>query len=152
MLNSYIINNGGSAIFPNMKTGEKIKQIRLEKKLSREKLAPKMNTTGHTIYRLERGEMQITEEWLSRFAKALDCEIFDLIDINTKNKSSLLDPKRLTLTQEAVEGIIKERNLKLTREQIANLLARVYNESLKLELEGEHIPANVIARLLVNNS
>lgn len=97
MLNSHIIKYSNSAIFRAMKTGEKIKQIRNSKKISREKLAPKMNTTGHTIYRLERGEMQITEDWLERFAKALDCSILELIDDATRGLTNSSTTEKISI-------------------------------------------------------
>lgn len=132
-----------------MTTGEKIKEIRTAKRISRDKLAALMNTTGITIYRLETGVMQITEEWLDRFARALKCRPSEIIDGVSKEQSSAIDPVRLAKSREAVEAVITERKLKLTNDQIAAMLAEVYNETLKYENQGTLLEPKIAAELLM---
>lgn len=136
-----------------MKTGEKIKRLRESKKISRESLSKKMNTTGHTIYRLERGDMKITEDWLDRFAKALGCSSTDLLKDSFSNSKSIsestIDLERLEQARLAVEKALSIRGLKLPQKEVTKLLIAVYEQGMKYELQGESTSPKVIAELLI---
>ncbi|NRA88322.1 MAG: helix-turn-helix domain-containing protein [Rhizobiales bacterium] len=62
-----------------------IKELRLLKKLSVQNLADKIDTTVRQIYRLEKGERNLTQDWMVRLAKVLECEPADIISDATTN-------------------------------------------------------------------
>ena len=69
-------------------TGQKIMQIRKEKKMSQRKLAAKMQLLGYDvdhyfIRRVENGERFVTDIDLVIFARALEVDITDLISIDS---------------------------------------------------------------------
>lgn len=57
-----------------------IRTIRKSLSLSMEKVAERAGTTKATIMKLERGDMQLTVEWMKRIAIALRVNVKDLID------------------------------------------------------------------------
>ena len=69
-------------------TGEKIMQIRKEKKLSQRKLAAKMQLLGYDvdhyfIRRVENGERFVTDIDLVIFARTLEVDIAQLISVDS---------------------------------------------------------------------
>lgn len=71
----------------NNVTGERIMQIRKEKKLSQRKLAKKMQLLGYDvdhyfIRRVENGERFVTDIDLIIFARTLEVDIADLISVD----------------------------------------------------------------------
>lgn len=72
----------------NNVTGEKIMQIRKEKKLSQRKLAAKMQLLGYDvdhyfIRRVENGERFVTDIDLVIFARTLEVEISQLLSADS---------------------------------------------------------------------
>lgn len=69
-------------------TGQKIMQIRKEKKMSQRKLAAKMQLFGYDvdhyfIRRVENGERFVTDIDLVIFARTLEVDITDLISVDS---------------------------------------------------------------------
>ena len=69
-------------------TGQKIMQIRKEKKMSQRKLAAKMQLLGYDvdhyfIRRVENGERFVTDIDLVIFARTLDVDIAQLISVDS---------------------------------------------------------------------
>ena len=62
----------------NKKTGEKIREYRMKRKLSQEQLAFKANLHRAYIGHIERGEKNIGLKNLEKIAKALDISVRDL--------------------------------------------------------------------------
>lgn len=58
----------------------RIREIREAAGLTQDELAEKANTSQNTIYRLESGRMQLTQEWMERIARVLFCSPKDLIE------------------------------------------------------------------------
>ena len=56
----------------NQTAGDVLRSLRLERKWGRQKLADMSGCHLQTVLRLERGQMKMTEEWISRMAAALD--------------------------------------------------------------------------------
>jgi transcriptional regulator with XRE-family HTH domain len=75
-----------------MKIHEKIKQIRLEKKMTQEELANLLFITPHTLSQYETGKRTINSEMLERIAKVLDVSILLLKD--TQRKMVILERER----------------------------------------------------------
>lgn len=67
-----------------MTIGERLEKIRVAKGLSRPQVAKALNSTEMTIYRLERGSIQISDSWLQKFAKVYDCRPADFYEDNKK--------------------------------------------------------------------
>lgn len=57
----------------------RIRAMRNARNMTQEELAEKVNTTKQQIWRLENGQRQLTQEWLVRLSKALNCSIVDLL-------------------------------------------------------------------------
>ncbi|MBQ7779110.1 MAG: helix-turn-helix transcriptional regulator [Clostridia bacterium] len=69
-------------------TGQKIMQIRKEKKMSQRKLAAKMQLLGYDvdhyfIRRVENGERFVTDIDLVIFARTLEVDLADLISVDS---------------------------------------------------------------------
>jgi SOS-response transcriptional repressor LexA len=56
----------------------RIRQIRAEKGMNSTQLGKLVGTTHATISRLETGEMQLTQQWAERIAKALDVHLAEI--------------------------------------------------------------------------
>jgi len=50
-----------------------IREIRQDRGLSQEQLAEKVHTTKATISKLEKGQIQLSMEWMKRLAQSLEC-------------------------------------------------------------------------------
>jgi transcriptional regulator with XRE-family HTH domain len=59
--------------------GMNIHRMRKVKRLTLADLAYKMETTPQTIQRLEKGNMTMSIHWLESFAKALNCQPYQLV-------------------------------------------------------------------------
>ena len=57
----------------------RIKELRQARDLSQEGLARECHTTHATIGKLEKGDMELTLNWMRRIAAALDCKPVDLL-------------------------------------------------------------------------
>ncbi len=57
----------------------RIKEYRVMKGLSQEKLADALNTTKQTIGRLEKGKLPLTQDWMERIAPVLGRQPHELI-------------------------------------------------------------------------
>ena len=65
--------------------GERIKQLRLNKNLSQEKLASITGSHRSYIGRVERGERNISLSNLAVFAKVFDIDLSELLDLKKVN-------------------------------------------------------------------
>lgn len=63
----------------------RINEWRLRSGLSMQKLAEKAGTSRQQVHKLERGERRLTEDWMRRFADALDCDPADLLSQTSKS-------------------------------------------------------------------
>jgi transcriptional regulator with XRE-family HTH domain len=72
--------------YRRMKNGRSnnIEKMRIERGLTREQLAAKLDTTPTTIYRKERGDRQLRAEELEEYASALGCSPKDLVGTSQK--------------------------------------------------------------------
>ena len=64
----------------------KLKEIRKSRGLTQSALAQKINSSTPQIVKLERGERQLTQNWLLRLSKALDCTMAEILDEVTISK------------------------------------------------------------------
>lgn len=92
------------------------REIRKKLRLTLDDVAARMDppTTIQTIGRLEKGERQMTLDWLYKFAKALDCTVNDLLglgSIEVPNRGTLEPTGYLTpAAQEMIHLQISGRN------------------------------------------
>jgi len=56
----------------------RIREWRLRRGLSMQPLADRVDSSRQQIHKLERGERRLTEDWMRRLARALDCRPMDL--------------------------------------------------------------------------
>lgn len=64
-----------------MTTAERIRKKRLEKGLTQKQLADKLKCATGTIQQYELGKRQPRIEQLKRMAKALECPVIELLDL-----------------------------------------------------------------------
>lgn len=57
----------------------RLRELRKAQALTMEALAARANTTASQINKLEKGDRRLTDEWMHRLAKALDCNAADFI-------------------------------------------------------------------------
>ena len=58
-----------------MNTGERLKELRIDKRLTQEALAEKVGTDGNTVSRWERNVLDISKRRLHQLASALDTSV-----------------------------------------------------------------------------
>ena len=103
----------------------RIKEIRERRGFTQPELAKKVGTGRSQIAKLERGDRQLTQQWMVRISKALECEPPDLLP----------GAPVITERERAVLGIFN----KLTPEQqntlmkVATALSEPVNELDSLE-------------------
>lgn len=82
-----------------MTSGNRIRELRLERSLSTVELAARVGTSNQQIGRLERGERRLTQDWMRRLAPALACEPWELLaeapDISPDERAAIEDLKAL---------------------------------------------------------
>lgn len=57
----------------------RLRELRKAQGLTMEALSARANTTASQINKLEKGDRRLTDEWMHRLARALDCNAADLI-------------------------------------------------------------------------
>lgn len=79
-----------------MKTGEKIKELRIKKSMTQEDLADKTDLSVRTIQRIESGEVDPRMYTLSAIAKALEIEVeeFNETENNLKQQKLKLENQK----------------------------------------------------------
>jgi transcriptional regulator with XRE-family HTH domain len=55
-----------------------LRQLRQRAGLTEQALAARLGVTCHTIQAWEKGQRAVREEWVSKLAAALDCEVAEL--------------------------------------------------------------------------
>lgn len=66
--------------------GERIRELRLRKKMTQEELGFQIGNSGKQIGRIERGENNVTSCMLYQIAKALKIEMKELFDFKIPEK------------------------------------------------------------------
>lgn len=68
-----------------MKTNNKIKQIREQKNLSQEQIAERLQMSPSGYAKIERGETRLHLDKLQQIAQVFNIDVFDLMPNDTKN-------------------------------------------------------------------
>ena len=110
--------------------GQRIKQKREERNMSRESLAFELNVSRQTVYKWENGEVKnIDRDYIAKMAQIFHCEPDWLMNFD--------DSKEVTATYEA-EG--KEPiTVKVNRDPImgpSSLRAKLYQSAMKVKPEN----------------
>lgn len=95
-----------------MKTGEKIKRIRLEKKIKQEEIADALNITQRAYSKIENNEVQIKINRLEQIAKIL----------NTDPRNLLPEVANDELIDNSKSGILKRTD---SNEKIIHLYEKI---------------------------
>lgn len=64
-----------------VQVGLRVKELRDKLRISQDELALRADTTKSQVYRIEHGEINCSLATLGRFAKALEVEVKQLLDI-----------------------------------------------------------------------
>lgn len=83
-----------------------LNRLRSGRGWSMEALARRVNTTASTINKLEKGQMQLTEDWLERLADAFDCTKSELLGENRADGSLVEQTVRQVLEAYAARGAL----------------------------------------------
>ena len=91
----------------------RIKELRAQRGLSQEGLARECHTTHATIGKLEKGDMELTLNWMRRIAGALDCKPVDLL--SDDDLAYKLGPEEMSVLEifNRLNGAGKRRFLKV---------------------------------------
>lgn len=75
-----------------MPISNRIKELRLQRNLSLQDLADLAGTTKSQISRLENADRRLTDQWMIRLARALECAPVDLMAADERFPRATLDP------------------------------------------------------------
>ena len=98
------------------KTGERIKQARLDADLTQEKLAKKLvgGITASDISKAERGETELTTEVIKKIAKITGVTQASLLGTSTKKTSTKSTTAKSSTTKKTTSTAAKTTSMKLT--------------------------------------
>ena len=98
------------------KTGERIKQARLDADLTQEKLAKKLGggITASDISKAERGETELTTEVIKKIAKITGVTQASLLGTSTKKTSTKSTTTKSSTTKKTTSTAAKTTSMKLT--------------------------------------
>ena len=123
-----------------MTTAERIRKKRLEKGLTQKQLADKLKCATGTIQQYELGKRQPRIEQLKRMAKALECPVIELLDLEDQKGSENMETYLATAKEVAAMlgvsesmsyKIIKECNQELRKKGYITVRGKVPREYLK---------------------
>ena len=107
-----------------------LNKLRAGRGWSMEALARRVNTTASTINKLEKGQMQLTEDWLGRLADAFDCTKGELLGESQTDGQLVEQVVRQVLEAYAARGAL---DLRLApAEEVAEVCRHIL-ESLQKE-------------------
>ena len=123
-----------------MKFGDNLRQIRKSKKMSQEQLAEKMNVTRQSVSKWENGEAYPEMNNILQLCKIFNCSIYDLVQTEMSDISSLDDEIVLNAAKLNNE---KQKQVK-TLSNIISLIGKIGAIVLKVA-----IPFIIIAMIIV---
>jgi transcriptional regulator with XRE-family HTH domain len=106
-----------------------VQELRRERKLTQEKLARRIGTTGPQINRLEKSQRKISVDWLLRLCAALNVGADEIVDLPLTRKGQEISHPRLlsSLIAEAIKAA-KTHGIKSTPDQIGTWVSLAYND------------------------
>lgn len=108
----------------------RIREIRQSRKLSLQQVADQVGTTRTQIMRLETGVRRLTDTWMYRLGRVLDCHPAEFLE-NSAPGYPPKDPLAEELVIRAVEEIltyVKEERLDLDPEEVAGSVIELYRQ------------------------
>lgn len=118
----------------------RLKELRLKSGLTLDELAIRAGTSQPQIFRLERGERDMSLEWIDRLSKALPCRPYELLPLEWQPENAPLSSCDVSLTYvaeiiETVELWLKENKKTLSPKNKAQLVKALYEETFDLPKE-----------------
>ena len=108
-----------------------IRNIRKERRLTTVRLADLVEpaTSNVTITRLETGQVPLTDEWMGKLSKVLECEPWELLPIEWHPKAKIIDDqKRFMEIFNMVDETLDElRRGRYTAKTKAEVSVKLYN-------------------------
>jgi len=108
----------------------RIREIRQSRNMSLQQVADRVGTTRAQVMRLETGERRLTDTWMYRLGRALDCHPAEFL-VNSVPGCSPKDPLAEELVIRAVEEIltyVKEERLDLDPAEVAAGVIELYRQ------------------------
>jgi transcriptional regulator with XRE-family HTH domain len=120
-----------------------LNRLRTGRGWSMEALARRVNTTASTINKLEKGQMQLTEEWLTRLSDAFDVRKSELLGENQADGGLIETVVRSVLKAYEERGIIRLGSA--TPDEISEICRHIAETIGKQESDGQTRSAQVEA-------
>ncbi len=121
------------------------RELRLKSGLTLEEIAVRAGTSQPQIFRLEKGERDMTLEWMDRLSRALNCRPYEILPAEWQPDAAF-SASEVSLDYvgeiiETVETWLKENKKELSPRNKALLVKALYEETFRLpESErAEHI-------------
>lgn len=131
----------------------RIEEIRVARKWSRQYLADTLGVCRSQLERLEKGQRKLDLEWLERLAKAFNCNPLDIIDpgvpLPTEQK---FDKESLESIIVALKTMIISNKISLSPQDEAKAISIIYDYIHTKKTIENHIPINIgdVLHLVVN--
>lgn len=117
----------------------RVKEMRKLSGLTAEQVAEKANTSQPQIFRLEKGQRDLSLDWIARLSKALNCKPYELLPLEWQPKATQsIDHHSLTNIGEIIETVevwLEENNKKLMPKDKALLITTLLEETSELAPE-----------------
>lgn len=102
LIASNFVSNIGSGYLPpfgnNARMRNRIKEWRTKRDLSQDQVAEAMGIKKAAVSKLERGKMNLTQEYMARFAKVFNCQPYEII-AETGHSGEVLSQAEMILIQ-----------------------------------------------------
>lgn len=82
----------------------RLKKMRKLRKLSQEELGNMVGASKMQIWRLERGDRQLTQKWLEKISKALNCSVLDILP---ENQNEIVENDEFSNLSEEEKNLIR---------------------------------------------
>jgi transcriptional regulator with XRE-family HTH domain len=85
--------------------GRRVRDLRLERGLSLAMIEQRSGVYASSVSRLENGRVNATLDTLEAVARALDVELFDLLNVGQGVRAAVIDATR-TMTRRTIKGLL----------------------------------------------
>lgn len=131
------------------------RELRLRAGLTAEETAIRADTSSVQIYRLEKGEREMTFEWMSRLSQALNCKPYEILPhdwqpiVDQEVPESVID--YICDIQETVDEWLRQNKKELDWESKKLLVKSLYEETVKLPQEERKSNIVQLTNFLMKN-
>lgn len=125
----------------------RVRELRTKSGLTTEEIANRAGTSQPQIFRLEKGERDMTLEWMDRLSKALNCRPYEILPLEWQPPAEQKMPTpALDYIMEIIETVetwLKDNKKELSPKNKALLIKALYEETA--DLPAEERTENIIS-------